>query len=380
MMKRLFQMSAVVATLCLGAVGTWFATGPTLEVRTARLLESQANSWEDPLLRAKSTNELRRNNPEWDFMRRTFLVQAATNRALSHPEEADRWRALIDDILTQTLEEEARYGHAHFLLGYAGAKPWLDASGRSLFVDGEIALMLGARRFLGDDETLATAHRRRVARMTAHFERSPAGLPESYPDEAWLFCVTNALVAVRMADVLDQTDHQALIDRFVARAPSLMEPRSGLLGSEFTTDGRMLDGPEGSSLWLVVTNLVVLDADLASSQYDGAIRALYHDLAGLAWASEWGPDWRGPEDIDSGPIVPVVDASPASSGFAILATRAFGDQERHAALTRSLRAADLLVRLDPRLAELAANPMGDTIVLHGLTHGPLWERLRPSAG
>ncbi|MCA9566697.1 MAG: hypothetical protein KC656_02600 [Myxococcales bacterium] len=374
---RRLALLAFLAALApvLGAL-LWMVTGPSLEARSAALLAGQATAWEDPDTRARTTAELRRMNPEWDFMRRTFLVLAAADRALAHPEEADRWLALADDVIDSTLADEAAFGHRHFLLDYAGAKPWVDPARRSLFVDGEIALMLGARRLVRDDPRLAGLHRSRVARVAASFDAAPAGLPESYPDEAWLFCVTNALVGVRMADVLDGTDHQALVDGFLARVPGLLHPASGLLNSEVTSAGAALDGPEGSSLWLVVTNLAVLDPTLANAQYDGAVRDLYHEALGLGWASEWGPTWRGPVDVDSGPIVPILDASPSSSGFALLATRAFRDDRRHAALARSLRAADLLLVLDPRLAELAGNPMGDVILLYALGHGPLWDRLR----
>lgn len=378
-MRRFLRTSAVLSLLLLLGLGlglgAWFATGPTAEERAADLLERQARAWEDPDQRATTIAELRRFNPEWDFMRRTFLVLAAADRALAVPEEKDRWLALIDDLILTTTHEVEAFGHDHFLLGYADAKPWVDPSERSLFVDGELALMLGARRLVEEDGKLAQLHRKYVARITASFERAPAGLPESYPDEAWLFCVTNALVAVRMADGLDGTDHNALIDAFRARAPSLLHAPSGLLNSELTSAGASLDGPEGSSLWLVATNLRLLYPDLAQAQYDGGTRDLYHQLFGLGYASEWGPSWRGPVDVDSGPIVPFLDASPSSSGFALLASRSFGDHARHAALTRALRAADLLLVLDPRMAELAGNPMGDVILLYALNHGPLWDRV-----
>lgn len=372
---------AVLCLLLLAAVpvtlsAAWFGSGPTPEERAALLLQRQATAWEDPDLRARTTSSLRRLNPEWDFMRRTFLGLAAADRALAEPAEQDRWLALLDDLIQTTLDEETAFGHDHFLLGYANARPWIDPSERSLFVDGELALLLGARRMVADDDEIARLHRARVARVAASFQRAPTGLPESYPDEVWLFCVTNALVGVRMADRLDATDHDALIDGFLARVPSLLHPASGLLNSELTTDGTALDGPEGSSLWLVLTNLLVLDEHLAREQYALAVEALYHQVGGLGYASEWGPDWRGPVDVDSGPIVPLFDASPSSSGFALLASRAFEDDRRHTALARSLRAADLLLVLDPRMAELAGNPMGDVIVLYALNHGPLWAKLR----
>ncbi|MBX2801832.1 MAG: hypothetical protein KTR31_29405 [Myxococcales bacterium] len=358
------------------ALAAYVAMGPSAEERATTLLEEQATLWEDPELRRATTAALRYGNPEWDFMRRTFLVLSLVDRSLAHPEEADRWLPLVDSVIDDTVAVEAASGHGVFLLPYWRARPFRDPEGRSLFVDGEIALMLGARRFVRDDPALAAAHQERVAQMVAAFYRSPAALPESYPDEAWLFCVTNALVAIHLADVLDGTDHSAVIRSWLARTPSLMEPVSGLLGSEFTWSGEMLDGPEGSSLWLVAINLLLLDETLAEEQYTKARSDLMRAPLGFGYAREWGSGWQGPVDIDSGPIVPILNASPSSSGFALMAARAFDDERSFRALARSLRAADLLQVVDPRFAQLASNPMGDVVLLHATTFGPLWQAVR----
>jgi len=371
-------LGLVTAGVGGGVLGGYLASGPSPDERALTLLQRNEALWTDPDRRQEAVAALRQGNPEWDFMWRTFLALSAVDRALAHPDETDRWLALVDDIVDDTVAMEATGGHEHYLLPYARRRAWHDPRARSVFVDGELALVLGARRLVRDDDpALARAHRARIRELEDAFAAAPEGLPESYPDEAWLFCVTNALVALRIADVLDGTDHDPLIRRFVARARTLLaEPGTGLLGSDFTADAEMLDGPEGSSLWLVATNLLVLDDTLAHEQYDGATEHLFRRLLGMGWSSEWGPGWRGPVDIDSGPLVPLLDASPSASAFALGATRAFGDEDRHRALARSLRAADLLVALDPRYAELASHPMGDVIVLHGLTFGPLWATVR----
>ncbi|MCB9685142.1 MAG: hypothetical protein H6738_07030 [Alphaproteobacteria bacterium] len=374
--RTLMTAAGRIALLGAIAAGGFALSRPDDEERAEQLLSEQvalladADAWRD------SVDELRGFNPEWDFMRRTFLALALADDALAHPERAEERLATIDRLLDELVSEEAAAGQARFLLPYVHARPFRDPAGRSLFVDGEIALVAAARRLVSEDEVAARIHRERVVEMEAMFERSPAGLPESYPDEAWLFCVTNALVAIRAADVLDGTDHQALLDDFLVDARrALVEPETGMLGSSYTWDGRMLDGPEGSTVWLVATNLLVLDAELARDQYERARTELGHSLLGFGWASEWGSGWRGPVDVDSGPIVPILDASPSSSGFAILASHAFGDERTARRLSRSLGVADVVVHLDPRLEQLADNPMGDVIVLHGLTFGPLWARL-----
>lgn len=367
-------LRAALALIVLALPVAFAATRPSPERRAEDLLQAQVALWEDPDARARTVAELRALNPEWDFMRRTFLGLALVDRALAAPEEADRWLPVVDELLASLVADEARLGQEGFLLPYARRAPFRDPAGRSVFVDGEIALLAGARRMVREDPATAALHRERVA----HLQRSFAAhlLPESYPDEGWTFCMTNALVALRLADALDGTDHAPLVRAWVHEIGALAEPDTGLLPSSLTPDGRVLDGPEGSSIWLVAANLALLDPDLAQRQYAGAREGLFHALLGLGWASEWGPGWRGPVDVDSGPIVPLFDASPSSSGFALLAARAFGDDRTFDRLARSLHAADLLVAVDPRMATLADNPMGDVIVLHALTFGPLWEEAR----
>jgi hypothetical protein len=344
--------------------------------RAVRLLDEQIATWQDPERLAAMQAGLRAYNPEWDFMQRTFLVLALADAALADPARQNELLPVMDGIIDDTLARIEAQGTRWFLMAYVDRAPFQNAEGRSLFVDGEVALMLGARRLVRDEFARAEQHRAWNALVERHFAQSPALLPESYPDEAWLFCNTNALVALRMADALDGSDHGPLIERWVAHArASLLEESTGLLGSEFTWDGVMLDGPEGSSVWLVATNLLVLDEPFARDQYARAREALYRSLLGLGYAREWGPGWKGPVDVDSGPIVPVIEASPSSSGFALMAATAFGDEPTRTALARSLHAADLLVRLDPRLAALADNAVGDAVLLHALTFGPLWAEI-----
>lgn len=365
-------VAVVFAALAMG----WCATRPSVEQRADALRQRLLAGVQDEQARGEVAAALRRKNPEWDLMHRTFLALALVDRALAHPDDADELLPQIDALVQSQIEEQRRFGDRHFLLPYGHRGGFADPSGASVFVDGEIALVLGARRFVRDDASVAEQHRARVAAIAAQIERSPSLLAESYPGEAWLFCNTNALVAIRMADVLDGSDHRGLIARWVAHArASLIDASSGLLGSEFTWHGAPLDGPEGSSLWLVAANLRLLDDTLAQQQYARAKQVLLGNLLGLGYAREWPADAHGTLDVDSGPIVPLVGASASSSGFALLAARLFDDQPTLDALTRSLGAADLVLALDPALAAMADNAMGDAVLAYALGAGPLWRRI-----
>src|SRR5206468_11671237 len=104
--------------------------------------------------------------------------------------------------------------------------------------------------------------------MVARMKDSALLSPESYPDECWTFDVTTALAAIHIADVLDGTDHSDLRRRWIAIAKKkLLEKRTGLLISSFNFSGNTIDGPEGSTIWMVAHNLLLVDRDFARDQY-----------------------------------------------------------------------------------------------------------------
>lgn len=359
------------------------ATGGALALAAPRLARPSPEAWMQAQVEGWATGappagvlEMRRLNPEWDFMARTFLVLALADRALeAAPAERERLLAAMDAAIADTLAAVQTHGQRWYLLGYADAAAWR-GSGRSLFVDGELAVMTGARRLVRDDRW-QDEHRAAVAHVVENLG-SAGGLPlaESYPDEGWTFCHALAMVGLRMHEVLDGADHGEQIDAFlrVARR-DLVEPDTGLLVSEFDMEGRVHDGPEGSSIWAVAIALRPLDPALAADQYRRAKQELGGSFLGWGYAREWPAGLQGPVDVDSGPLVPLLGASASSSGFAIAASRAFGDEAWHGQLTAALGAAEAVMAVHPLLARAADNPVGQAVVLWGLSFGPLWQRL-----
>lgn len=355
------------------AIGGWLATGPSVDDRAVALRAAQQLHWHQD--RDATVAALQSANPEFDLMWRLFAVLAACDRALAAPDEADAWLAFVDDVIDDTTRTLDERGQRHFLLPYADQGSWVQPEAGSLFVDGEIALMVAARRVVADTPHHRALGRHWTRRVEHDLQAAGEGWPESYPDEAWAFCLTNALLTLRLHDHVDGTDHRGEIRRWTQRLSSDgLDAETGLVGSDWRADGSPLDGTEGSSIWWVSTGLLLLDPTLADVQYDGAHHELVGGLPGMAWSREWPGDAHA-SDIDSGPVVPWFDASPAASGFALVAARAHRDEATQRRMERALRAADLLLLADPRLADMDEAPMGDAIVLLGLGFGPLWDRV-----
>lgn len=300
--------------------------------------------------------------------------------ALRDPASKPLYLRTMDQIINETLRLEKQRGMYFFLMPYAKGRPYGMQPPHSLFLDGEIALMLASRRVVEEKPEYKTLLTERVNGIVARFRKSPRMLLESYPDECWTFDHCVALDAIKTADYLDGTDHSELIRDWIAMAKRKLEdPESGLLISAFTTRGAPLIGPEGSSLWMVAHSLQLLDADFARDQYQRTRKELGAVTLGFGYAHEWPDTWRGEADIDSGPIIPVFDVSAGSSGIAFIGASAFGDDNFLRSLAATLDSAGFPSRTGGRLKYCASNQVGDAALLYAATLGPLWEKVKTGA-
>jgi hypothetical protein len=348
---------------------------------TARQLAARhLGLWTDPASRQKELDRMRASNAEWDFMGRSFLVWSLANMGLRDPESKLLYLKTIDQIIDETLRLEKEKGMYFFLMSYASAGKYVMKPERSLFLDGEIALMLASRRMVEEKEEYKTLLTERINIMTEEFNRSPHLILESYPDECWMFDHCLALDAMKMADYLDGSDHSKLIHDWVSMAKQkLVDPQSGLLLASFTTDNVPLGGPQGSTLWMVAHALQILDPDFARDQYSRARQQLGEITLGFGYAHEWPATWKGPANIDSGPIIPVFNISAGSSGMAFIGASAFDDEPFLKSLAATLDFAAFPSKKSGRLKYCASNQVGDAAFLYATTLGPLWQKIEARA-
>lgn len=342
-----------------------------------RLADRHLALWADPALRERELGKMRSSNEEWDFMGRSFLVWSLANMALREPARKDEFLLAADRVIDETLRLERERGPLHFLMDYARARPFVMQPARSQFLDGEIALMLAVRRMVEEKEAYRAPLAERVRLMVKRMERSSVLSAESYPDECWTFCNTVALAAIRIADVLDGSDHTRLIRAWIDAARArLVHPETGLLVSSYTLSGRPMDGPEGSSIWMAAHCLQLMDEDFAADQYARAKRELARTVLGFGYAREWPPSWRGPMDVDSGPVIPFLEVSAGASGLAFVGAAAFGDIPYLTSLHATLDFAAFPSEDKRGLRYLASNQVGDAVLLYSGVLGPLWRKVK----
>ncbi len=341
-----------------------------------QLAAQQLSLWDDPGQRRQELEAMRRTNPEWDFMGRSYLVWALANMALRDPVAQSQYLRSMDQIIDDTLQRERQNGLFYFLMPYAHGGPFVQQPAHSQFLDGEIALMLAMRRVVSEKPAYKPLLTARINRMVSRMEDSPTLSAESYPDECWTFCNAIALDAIKTADYLDATDHASLLRRWVALAKQkLVDPRTGLLISSYTLDGRPTAGPQGSSIWMVVHSLQLIDPAFAQDQYQRARRELGRSTLGFGYAREWPVSWAGPSNVDSGVVLPGTDVSPGGTGMAFLGAATFADTAYLRDLTATLAFGAFPISHNGRLKYAASNQVGDAVLLYSDVMGPMWRKV-----
>ena len=390
MKSRMKRMLAGLAALVVAAV-IWLPclhlvfTRPLSDFRQNQELSSKARQlaarhlqlWTDPVLRERELKRMRASNAEWDFMGRSYLVWSLANMALRDPASKPLYLRTMDQVIDETLRLEKQEGMYFFLMPYARDRHYLVQPAHSLFLDGEIALMLASRRVVEEKPEYKSLLTERVNAIVERFQKNPRMLLESYPDECWMFDHCVALDATKMADYLDGSNHSALIRDWIAMAKQkLVHRESGLLISSFMTDGTPLAGPEGSSIWMVAHCLQLLDEDFARDQYQRARKELGEITLGFGYAHEWPKSWKGEANIDSGPIIPGFEISAGSSGMAFIGASTFADDKFLTSLAATLDFAAFPSRTHGRLKYCASNQVGDAALLYAATLGPLWQKVK----
>ena len=84
-------------------------------------------------------------------------------------------------------------------------------------------------------------------------------------------------------------------------------------------------------------------------QYRRVRKELGRSVLGFGYAKEWPASWKGPADVDSGPVIPGLEISAGSSGLAFVGTWVFDDRACFRSLQTMLACAGFPHQRDGRL-------------------------------
>lgn len=147
----------------------------------ARMLaERQLQLWTDPAPYAEELRRMRGTNAEWDFMGRSYVAWGLANLALREPARRDACLEAVDRIIDETVRLEREQGQFYFMMDYARSGEFSFQPARSLFVDGEIALMMAMRRVVAEKDAYRAPMQERIATMVERMRASPVLIGGSY--------------------------------------------------------------------------------------------------------------------------------------------------------------------------------------------------------
>src|SRR3954465_695323 len=144
-----------------------------LSSQARQLAARHIELWTEPQSRERELQKMRASNAEWDFMGRSFLVWSLANIGMREPGSKQAYLQTIDQIIDETLRLEKQEGMYFFLMPYAKARPYVAQPAHSLFLDGEIALMLASRRLVEEKAEYKPLLLERINAMTERFKQSP---------------------------------------------------------------------------------------------------------------------------------------------------------------------------------------------------------------
>lgn len=243
---------------------------------------------------------------------------------------------------------------------YVGWTSWL-RGGVIQLAGGPVAAPDHAGQFFHDTEQLAEA-------FSASLQQSGSPFLTAYPGQAWPVDNVVALAALALADQLrGDSQHEALIARWLAAADSRRDPATGLLPHRVDpVTGAAVEGARASSQALALRFLYEVDPHGATSDWLRFRDLFASTVPGVPGFREHPQGNPGAGDVDSGPLILGLSAS--ASVVALGTAVVVGDQATARALSGLAEATGGAVEYGGQRRYLAGTlPVGDAFLAWSVT-------------
>jgi hypothetical protein len=228
-------------------------------------------------------------------------------------------------------------------------------------------------RFVATEESIVGALARRIT-------RSKAGFLETYPGEVYPVDNTAAFAALALhaRAVRGREDERAVTEAALARGLEAMRARgidaaTGLLFQAVTADeAAPVDSPRASGTALAAYFLSFADPAMSRGLFR-ALKAQFRTVLGFGGVLEYPvatSTRRSGHDVDSGPVL--LGFGVSASGFALGASRIYGDRDTFRALYASAHLFGApLDEGDGTRTYVVGGPLGDAILFAMFTALPI---------
>ncbi len=269
-------------------------------------------------------------NREWAYG--TAQMAALGFGQMAAQDEANRalHLARMETAIEAMLSPEGRAFHAGLwdgdpLEGTRGHAAWL----------GYTNLALSLHRSLVPDSKYAALNDRISDTIAERVLAEPSAVFETYPDQRFPVDTAAGIASVMLHDRVTGRDHAAAIAHWRKAFDGHQRAADNRLLYQMTrADGRPRVAERGSGTFLAAWFLSFGDREVGCELYTTGRDTLADSLGPVAGMREYAPGVEGRPDIDSGPIVLGLGLS--STGFALGAAHACGDEDTVASLARTV--------------------------------------------
>jgi hypothetical protein len=160
--------------------------------------------------------------------------------------------------------------------------------------------------------------------LAAAYRASASAQLDAYPGEAWPCDNAMAIASLAVADSITPPHYQDVIQLWVARTKTQLDPAEGLIGhATDSASGAPEGGVRASSQSYLHAVLPEIDRAFAQAQFTRYRSRFVDEVLGFQAAYEYPIGTSGPGDVDSRPLI--FGFSPTGSAVNLAAARVNGD-------------------------------------------------------
>lgn len=306
-------------------------------------------------------------NGEWLFGSYLMAGFGFGQMALARPEEAPRYRALMETCIERLLQKDIRaFDWRSWQRDPLDA---LDSNEDHAAYLGYLNLLLGFHRFIDPASRFAELNDRFSEHLTRRLAASPIRMLMTYPNETYPIDNCAVVASLGMHARATGGEQPALVREWIENVRArYIDSETGLLVQSLDINGDPIDAPRGSGTSLGLYFLSFADDAIARDLYVGLRRSLGRVFLGFGAVREYPEGFSGSGDIDSGPIF--LGYGLSSTGFSIAGSRLYGDRPYFRRLVASSYLAGAPLRTGDRLEFVTGGPLGNAILFAMLTAGP----------
>ena len=367
---------AIIVLVAVGAVrwgaASWYGREAAAwldgDEEVVRGLSAELVGFETADTQTRATHPEDRFAGEWALVTHQMTALGLAQVVLAHPE----WKSAY----APTLRTAALRSFLPEMRGF-GTRAWhgeealasLDGSNGHAYL-AYSALAVSMARLVdpvGFPADVAAQHDALIAAYERRLLASPAGLIETYPDEAYPTDVAAVAAAIAVHGRATGVSHQRVLDHWARQVRAVqIDRQSGFVHQRMSVDGTPRDVPRGSGTGLAAYYAGFVDRSLAR-ELTSALLSHERSWFGFSGVAEFG-ERVGHGDIDSGPVI--LGVSVAATGFSLAPFRAFGHREEFTRLFRTTTLFGLPTRRGEAICFRTGGPIGNALLLAMLTSGP----------